>query len=402
MVRLWRSLLRYPPGRLDGWSANPNIFADTLLPLVGIAGGVALFFRGIRRWAALVLCFIGLGFLVLTGSRAAIVGLIVSALLLFYLRVLRRYMASASARQKTVAAVTAVVLGAGLFYGLFLLRPGSVMGRLLIYRITAASLVQHPSGQRIGQLRTGIYPTRPPISNGIRIALSAFTPPTRTLVSTNYYRRATNSSWAGIALFILTLWYLFTLKTPGSRGLLILKVSLAGMLVASMFSYPLRSLPSAGEYAVFFALFISYDRNRLLPYRAGKHSASWPPFRPSACLYGDVSTWDGGITPTGSSMPSAPAPSPTTRTSSTPTAPAIPYCETKDCSSAPTRRISLSWANAGTATTSTNRPSCSISTTGCSWLWEKTTNATKIMPWPKNITCGPTTPSPAGSARFTN
>ena len=58
------------------------------------------------------------------------------------------------------------------------------------------------------------------------------------------------------------------------------------MLVASMFSYPLRSLPSAGEYAVFFALFISYDRNRLLPYRAGKHSASWPPFRPSACLYG--------------------------------------------------------------------------------------------------------------------
>ena len=204
VVRLWRSLLRYPPvvGRLVSQS---NIFADTLLPLVGIAGGVALFFRGIRRWAALVPCFIGLGFLVLTGSRAAIVGLIVSALLLFYLRVLRRYMASASVRQKTVAAVTAVVLGAGLFYGLFLLRPGSVMGRLLIYRITAASLVQHPSGNGLVSSRTGIYPTRPPISNGIRIALSAFTPPTRTLVSTNYYRRATNSGWAGIALFIPTL-----------------------------------------------------------------------------------------------------------------------------------------------------------------------------------------------------
>lgn len=272
------------PGRLDGWSANPNIFADTLLPLVGIAGGVALFFRGIRRWAALVLCFIGLGFLVLTGSRAAIVGLIVSALLLFYLRVLRRYMASASVRQKTVAAVTAVVLGAGLFYGLFLLRPGSVMGRLLIYRITAASLVQHPSGNGLVSFSHRYLPDQAayferhpdsPFSLYAADTHACF----NELLQTGY-----ELGWAGIALFILTLWYLFTLKTPGSRGLLILKVSLAGMLVASMFSYPLRSLPSAGEYAVFFALFISYDRNRLfaLP---GRKALRIVATLPALCLF---------------------------------------------------------------------------------------------------------------------
>ena len=169
-----------------------------------------------------------------------------------YLRVFRRHIARLSLWQHIGAGGAVLLLAAGCFYSLYRLRPDSARGRLLMYRVSAAAIAQHPAGKGLVETSpTNIPSTRPHTSPAIRTAPTPTTLPTPVPVSTNCCRWVTSLGWAGIALFVVSLWYLLRIPLRGRRGLLVLKVALAGMLSASMFAYPLRSYPSAALYALF-------------------------------------------------------------------------------------------------------------------------------------------------------
>ena len=268
---LWygcRGLFSGISSRLGGWSANPNTFADSLLPLVAVAGGIALFFHGARRWAAFGLCVPALAVFVLTGSRAAMAGALVVGLLYLWLCVLRRRAPRLSVLKRVLAAGVVLLLAGASLYGLYRLRPASAQGRLLMYRVSAASVVQHPAGRGLVSfshaysLDQAAYFERHPYST-----YAYYASDTRScfneLLQVGY-----ELGWAGIALFAATIWYLLRIPLRGRRGLLAAKVALLGMLAASMFAYPLRSYPTAALYAVFFALMLSYDREALFTQKA--------------------------------------------------------------------------------------------------------------------------------------
>ncbi len=249
--------------RLSGWADNPNAFADTLLPLLGITGGAALFFRGIRRRVACGLFVLSSVVFVLTGSRAGLVGALVIGLLFLYLRVFRRHIARLSLWQHIGAGGAVLLLAAGCFYSLYRLRrtrPGAAC--------SCTASVPPPS-RSIRQAKVlSSFSHKYPLDQAAYFARHPDSPYA-------YYASDTRScfnellqvgyelGWAGIALFVVSPMVSAAYSPAGPSGASRVESRAGRNALASMFAYPLRSYPSAALYALFFGLMLSYDRRPL-------------------------------------------------------------------------------------------------------------------------------------------
>ncbi len=257
--------------RLYGWIGNPGIFANMLLPFVGLLLSVVFFAR--RKWNKYVslLFFLVIAlFIALTQSRATWLGAVVSFIfLLFVYSAVGRFLKKLSKIQ-TFGLVTFLLLAIVFtVFQLYRMRQEPVDGRKLIYTVSAHAVLGKPQGRGLGSFSVdytqlqGKYFEQYPDSKRAILADDA------KFAFNDLLQVGFEIGWIGLLLFVVSLLFLMRVPVPNEHRMEVLglKAVLLGFFAASLFSYPLYQWIPSIEICLLAGLLLSYNQRSFIKVR---------------------------------------------------------------------------------------------------------------------------------------
>ena len=193
--------------------------------------------------------------IVLSGSRAALIGIVFGMCALF----IYKYVVQFSREGKCLFYCSAFIVFLALLYGLYSVRTDSARGRMLVYNVVIDDIIHKPLGNGLVSFRADYMHSQAKyFESNPNSEYSFLAGDTKTafneLLQTGY-----ELGWIGILLFIISLFYLFSIKIERRNNIRVLKIVLWAMLAYSMFSYPLRTSYGALLWLVIIGLLSGSD-----------------------------------------------------------------------------------------------------------------------------------------------
>ena len=254
--------------KMTGTFGNPDALAGYLTSITPFAFGIYLFTENAHLKKASA-AFLILAILIIPATmiRNSWIAISLSGIYLLYQKYhasIRNFLSPAFKKWTVVSAT--IILCSLLVYGLYQLRPDSVHGRFLIWKITAKMISAHPIlgmgfdryGVEYGNYQADYFANHP--HNDYEIYLAGNV----NHAHNDYLEITSEFGIIGLLLFSTLLFLLLKTKNPKEAKLLIpAKASLHGIMFFMMGSFPLHILPTLINF-IFIAALISNAREPIL------------------------------------------------------------------------------------------------------------------------------------------
>lgn len=260
--------------RLFGFTSNPGILGNLLIPFFCLLSGAVLYAKkkAIKHIALLLLVPITIS-LLLTQARAAWIGAFVGLLFLVsYTKPVLSYLKKQT-KSRLLALVLVAICVLGLMsLGLYKMRPAPADGRMLIYTVSAKAVLENPLGHGLGSAKAA-YPQ-------YQAAYLEQYPDSKYAILADDAKNAFldllqvgfEMGWFAMLLYIVSI--LFLMRIPVLQKhraeILGLKAALIGIFAASFFSYPLYQWLPSMQIAVLAGMLLSYDERCLVKTKINK------------------------------------------------------------------------------------------------------------------------------------
>jgi O-antigen ligase len=268
--------------RMTGSFFNPGPFAGYLAIVFPVALGLYLFnIKSLpfvndktNRWITGITLIAILTVLPVSGSRAAWLSVIVSStmILMTHYPIVQHFKKLSRLKQSAILLLFCIVIVAGLV-GLFKFKADSANGRLLIWKVTANMIAEHPlTGVGFDRFSAfymneqAYYFEQNPESSDAMVAGD-------TNYSFNEFLQHTvENGFIGLLLMLTIIVYAFRVNNKSYMHMvLIAKAGIVGVIVFSLFSYSAQILPVKICLVCYLSCLSSFDTRKILQIRMGKH-----------------------------------------------------------------------------------------------------------------------------------